>query len=175
MYTHILLPTDGSALSESAAESAVRLAKALGGRIIGLHVTPKFSTAPLEAWAYGDPDSRSRLKALFDDQGQRYLAVIRQKARDAGVPCECLCVSGESPYEEIIKTARHHKCDLIYMASHGRKGASALLLGSETAKVLTHSPVPVLVHRPLIRRSKSPREHQAGVNPRPQIRRKKKT
>jgi nucleotide-binding universal stress UspA family protein len=120
MYINILLPTDGSALSESAAESAIRLAKALGARIIGLHVTPKFSTAPLEAWAHGDRKSRSRLKALFDEQGERYLAVVQQKARDAGVRCECLCVSGESPYEEIVKTARNHKCEFIWPRMVGR-------------------------------------------------------
>lgn len=148
MYTHILLPTDGSPLSESAVESAVRLAKAVGARVTGIHVTPKFSAVRLEAWAHGDSKSRLRLKALFDKQGDRYLATIRQKAREAGVRCQCLAVSGDSPYEEIVKTARRKRCDLIYMASHGKKGTSALLLGSETAKVLTHSPVPVLVHRP---------------------------
>lgn len=147
MYKHILLPTDGSALSTSAIESGIRLAKALGAQVTGLHVTAKLGTTPLEGWARGDARTRSRLKALFAEQAKQYLAVIEAAAKKAGVRCECLCVTGDSPYEEIVKTANDKRCDLIYMASHGKRGASALLLGSETVRVLTHSPIPVLVHR----------------------------
>lgn len=147
MYKHILLPTDGSALSESAVAAGIRFAKGIGARVTGLYVTPKLLTTPLERWVHGDTKSHSQLKAIFDEQAEQYVALVKRKAKELGVRCQCLCVTGESPYEEILKAAKKHGCDLIYMASHGRKGASALLLGSETVKVLTHSRVPVLVHR----------------------------
>ena len=149
MYKHILLPTDGSALSRSAIESGIRLAKAIGARVTGLHVTAKITTTPLEGWARGDARTRSRLKEIFAEQARQYLAVIEAAAKQAGVPCECLCVTGESPSDEIVKTANDKRCDLIFMASHGKAGTFALLLGSETAKVLIHSSIPVLVHREL--------------------------
>ena len=147
MYKHILLPTDGSPLSERAVGSGIQFAKAIGARVTGLHVTPRFSTAPLKGWAHGASKSRARLQAMFNERAKQYVALIQQKARTAGVRCQGFCVAGDSPYEEIIKTAKNKGCDLIYMASHGSKGVSAVVLGSETVKVITHSPVPVLVHR----------------------------
>ncbi len=147
MYKHILLPTDGSALSEAAVAAGIRFAGEIGARVTGFHVSPKLSTMPLETWAHGNAKSRSRLKAMFDEQAERFLGSIKRKAGETSVPCRCLSVRGEFPYEAIIKAAKREGCDLIYMASHGRKGTSALLLGSETVKVLTHSPIPVLVHR----------------------------
>ncbi|HXZ95986.1 MAG TPA: universal stress protein [Burkholderiales bacterium] len=147
MYKHILLPTDGSPLSERAVESGIQFAKAVGARVTGLHITPRFSVTPLKGWAHGTSKPRARLQEIFNEHAKQYIAVIQKKARTAGVRCQCLRVPGGSPYEEIIKTARNKGCDLIYMASHGRKGVSAVVLGSETVKVITHSPIPVLVHR----------------------------
>lgn len=147
MYKHILLPTDGSALSERAVGSGIQFAKAMGARVTGLHVTPRVSTTPLEEWAHATSKPRSQLQTMFNKRAKQYVAVIQEKARSAGVRCQGLCVVGDSPYEEIIKTARNRGCDLIYMASHGKKGVSAVVLGSETLKVITYSPVPVLVHR----------------------------
>jgi nucleotide-binding universal stress UspA family protein len=147
MYKHILLPTDGSALSASAIESGVRLARLLGSRITGLHVMARRGANPLETWAHGDVETQVRLRELFDTQAQRYLAFVATAARGAGVECDCLRVSDESPAAAIVRTAEDRGCDLIYMASHGKAGASALLLGSETAKVLIQSAIPVLVHR----------------------------
>lgn len=146
MYRHILLPTDGSALSRSAVESGIRLAKTLDAKVTGLHVVAKFAAISLDA-RMRDATTRTRLKAMFAEQAKQYLAVIERAAKAAGVRCECLCVSGDSPADEIVKTAKASRCDLIFMASHGKAGTSALLLGSETAKVLIHSPIPVLVHR----------------------------
>jgi len=80
-------------------------------------------------------------------QTREYLAVIEKEAKAAGVPCECFSISSNSPYTAIIKAAEDKKCDLIFMASHGRKGIAAVLLGSETIRVLTHSKIPVLVYR----------------------------
>lgn len=147
MYKHILLPTDGSELSKRAIACGVRLAAALGAKVTGLHVTPRIAATALEQWARGEKGRRPRLAAIFDEQAKQYLSDIEAAAEKAGVRCECLRVNGDFPYEQILKTAANEGCDLIYMASHGKRGTSALLLGSETAKVLTHSPLPVLVHR----------------------------
>jgi nucleotide-binding universal stress UspA family protein len=147
MYKNILLPTDGSALSESAIESGIRLAKKLGARVTALHVTANIASTPLEACMRGDSSTRARLKEIFAAQARQYLAAIERAAKAEDVRCECVAVTGDSPAEAIVKIAAAKRCDLIYMASHGKAGTSALLLGSETAKVLTHSPIPVLVHR----------------------------
>lgn len=147
MYKNILLPTDGSELSKRAIAAGVRLASAVGAKVTGVHVTPKLAATGLEQWAVGEKGRRSRLVAIFDEQAKHYLGEIEAAAQKAGVRCECICVAGDSPYVQILKTAANAGCDLIYMASHGKHGASALLLGSETVKVLTHSPIPVLVHR----------------------------
>ncbi|MGZ5093809.1 MAG: universal stress protein [Burkholderiales bacterium] len=147
MYKHILLPTDGSELAKRAIESGVRLAKSVGARVTGLHVIAKLGSSSLERWAFGEAKSRVRMEAILAEQAEKYIAMIESAAKKAGVRCECICVTGGAPYEEIIKAATSRGCDLIYMASHGKRGESALLLGSETAKVLAHSPIPVLVHR----------------------------
>jgi nucleotide-binding universal stress UspA family protein len=147
MYKHILLPTDGSALSRSAIDSGIRLAKVLGARVTGLYVMAKPRSTALDVSMGGDAKTRSRLKEIFAEQARQYIAVIESAAKQADVRCECLCVTGDSPAEEIVKAANAKGCDLIFMASHGKAGTSALLLGSETAKVLIHSAVPVLVHR----------------------------
>ncbi len=138
-------------LSTRAIASGIRLAKTVGARITGLHVTPKFAASALDQWARGKRGTKTRLAEIFNEQAKHYLAAIETKAAKAGMRCECLRVTGDAPPEEILKTAANKGCDLIYMASHGKRGASALLLGSETAKVLTHSRIPVLVHRELRR------------------------
>ena len=147
MYKHILVPTDGSELSRAAISGAIGLARALGAHVTGFLVIPARPVTALEAWVRGSPESAPRLEALFKENARRYLAEILDCARDAGVRCKCVHVTGEQVYEEIIRAAIARRCDLIYMASHGRKGTSDVILGSETVKVLTHSPIPVLVHR----------------------------
>ncbi|RPI45788.1 MAG: universal stress protein, partial [Betaproteobacteria bacterium] len=121
--------------------------RALGARLTGLHVIPPGPLTPLEAWAHGSRGSAAQLEALFRDNARRYLADLRDCARSAGVRCQCVQVAGADVYDAIIKTAIARRCDLIYMASHGKKGTADVILGSETVKVLTHSPIPVLVHR----------------------------
>lgn len=147
MYKHILVPTDGSELSHAAAAGAIELARALGARITAFHVTPQPPASVLEAWVHGSRESALQLEALFEANARRYLAKIRDRAREAGVRCQCVHLAGVQVYDEIIKAARARHCDLIYMASHGRRGTADVILGSETIKVLTHSPIPVLVHR----------------------------
>jgi nucleotide-binding universal stress UspA family protein len=147
MFKHILLPTDGSKLSGRAVKRGIDLAREGKGRITALHVLPEFKLMVDDGITMISP----ALKKRFDDEGraraQKLLDEIARQARTRGVRCATRCVSGDSPYQEIIRVARKEKCDLILMASHGRRGISSLLLGSETSKVLLHTKVPVLVVR----------------------------
>lgn len=147
MVTHILIPTDGSAASNHAIAHAVAMAKAFGARLTGLFVTPAPTPLVFEGMLpvdYMQPEEHAALSARA---AQRYLGVIEQAAQQAGVAFEGLRVTGEYPAEAILDTAAKHKCDLIVMASRGRRGLAGVLLGSETHKVLTLAKVPVLVCR----------------------------
>lgn len=145
MYKRILIPTDGSKLSESAIGHGVALAKSLGAEIIGLTVLPTFSVFAVEPMLITNtPEQHERDCAAV---AERYLAAVTSAARAAGVRCDVVHVLHDDPYAAIIETATARGCDLICMASHGRKGVAGLLLGSETTKVLTHSKIPVLVCR----------------------------
>jgi nucleotide-binding universal stress UspA family protein len=145
MYKHILLPTDGSELSAKALRDGFRFAKETGARVTALHVTPPFyptEVTPSTLAAHSrEHDERSK------ESARRALGAAEEAARVAGVPCTTIHRVGDGPSEEIIKVATESGCDLIFMASHGRRGVKALLLGSETNKVLTHSTIPVLVTR----------------------------
>jgi nucleotide-binding universal stress UspA family protein len=147
MYRNILVPTDGSKLSVKAVKQAVKLAKTLGAKITGFYAAPDFSST-----YYGDgyilraPSAGDHAEAV-KQQARKYLSAIEVEAEVEKVPCEVLHAISDSPYEAIIDAARKKKCDLIFMASHGRRGLSGLVLGSETQKVLIHSKIPVLVCR----------------------------
>jgi nucleotide-binding universal stress UspA family protein len=145
MYTHILIPTDGSVLSDMAARQGVAFAKSINAKVTAITVSP-----PFHIFA-ADPvmvtDTREQYEKDCEVRAERYLGVVKEAAQTAGVPCEGLHTIDDHPYVAIIDTARDKACDLIFMASHGRKGVSALVLGSETMKVLTHSKIPVLVCR----------------------------
>lgn len=145
MYKHILIPTDGSELSERAVEQGVALARSINARVTGITVFPTF-----HAFAVGPmmvTDTREQYREDCERQGAKYLQVVEHAAKAAHIPCEVMQVMHDDPYRAIIAAANEKGCDLIFMASHGRKGAAALLLGSETTKVLTHSRIPVLVYR----------------------------
>lgn len=145
MFKHILFPTDGEAPSVAALAPCLALAKYHGARVTALHVTAPFrvlSTRP-EVLA-GTPDDYAAASA---ERARARLEPVAAAAAAQGVPCETLTVEHEHPYEAIIDTARQRQCDLVAMASHGRRGLQALLLGSETQKVLTHCHLPVLVFR----------------------------
>ena len=147
MFRHILLPTDGSKISTKAVTRGIDLAKKNRARVTAIHVVPEFKLMVDDGITMLSP----ALKKRFEDEGrkraQEMLDEIAKQARARGVRCATLCVAGDSPYQQIIAAARRKKCDLILMASHGRRGLSSLLLGSETAKVLLHTKVPVLVVR----------------------------
>ena len=146
MFKHVLLPTDGSKLSENAIRMGVQLAKTMNAKVTGFHVMPEFhvftyKTEMLE-------DTRREFAKDSTAHAAQYLSVIETASQAAGVPFEGISANHDHPYEAIVGVARERGCDLIVMASHGRKGVQAVLLGSETQKVLTHSHVPVLVCRP---------------------------
>lgn len=145
MFKHILLPTDGSDISKSAISYCIAFAKEIGARITGLHVLPEFHTVTYHTEML--IDTSEQFEKEFLTHAKQYLAQIERAASEAGVACSTYYVTNDHPYEEIIKAAQQRECDLIMMASHGRKGVRALLMGSETQKVLTHSQIPVLVYR----------------------------
>lgn len=145
MFKHLLLPTDGSPQSEDAIRQGIALAKETQARVTGIHVVPEFHVFTYRTDMLED----TRAEYVRDSQAQaaKILQSVENAARDAGVPCDTVCAVSDEPYEAIIRTADEKGCDLIAMASHGRKGLKGLLVGSETQKVLTHSHQPVIVLR----------------------------
>ena len=145
MYTNILIPTDGSELAGKAVEHGIALAKRIGAKATVLTVLPPFHTFTIDAQMIEDTPARYR--ARMEGHAEKILGAVAHAAQAAGLACETVQVEHEHPYRAIIDTAELKVCDLIVMASHGRHGISAIVLGSETVKVLTHCKVPVLVHR----------------------------
>jgi nucleotide-binding universal stress UspA family protein len=147
MFKNILIATDGSKLSDKAVVHAIDLAQALGARLTAFYAAPDF---PLPAYADGvvyEPVSRKEYTKLAAEDAQKILDAVIAKAAAAGLECKTAYSIAAAPWEAILAAAKKHKCDAIVMASHGRRGVSALLLGSETQKVLTHSKLPVVVVR----------------------------
>jgi nucleotide-binding universal stress UspA family protein len=145
MFKHILIPTDGSDLARKALLYAVQIAKESKAKVTALTVRPPYVIGSMDMiGVVGGQDE-------FEAETQRYaeyaLTQARMAGEAAGVPVEAIQDVGDQPYRAIIECAKANDCDLIVMASHGRRGMSALLLGSETSKVLTHSHIPVLVFR----------------------------
>ncbi len=145
MYKHILIPTDGSELSDKAVVQGIALAKTLGAKITALTVTEPFRLFSMDPMIVTDTSVEHERHAR--QYADRIGVAVSNAAKAANVGCEIVHMEHEHPFEAIIKTAGSSGCDLILMASHGRRGAAALLLGSETLKVLTHSKIPVLVYR----------------------------
>lgn len=147
MFKHILVPTDGSEFSRQTAQRAISFAKEAGAKITVFFAKPEYPITYYGEGALIDPTSPEKFAALMDEQAATYLGDIASLCGEAGVPCATVSTTSDVPYEAIIAAAEEAGCDLIFMASHGRRGLSALLLGSETNKVLTHSKIPVLVYR----------------------------
>ena len=148
MYKHILVPTDGSKLAKEASQAAIELARSLGARVTGFFAAPPATPIVFKGLlpaGYATPEEHEE---NIRKAAQSYLAAIEKAAKSAGVPCEVLTVTSDYPADAIIATAKKRRCDLIFMASHGRRGVRReSLLGSETQKVLSESPLPVLVYR----------------------------
>lgn len=149
MYRNILLPVDGSELSQRAARECIAVAKSGGARVTALHVVSHFHLH-YQPWA-APKSVHDRIEREHETEAAqaawKMVDMLVQQIRSEGVECEGAVVVGYHPYEEIIKEAESRKCDLIVMASHGYRGLHAVLLGSETVKVLTHTKTPVLVVR----------------------------
>jgi nucleotide-binding universal stress UspA family protein len=145
MYKRILIPTDGTEFSERAIRHGIDLAKLVQANVVGLTVTrPLHSAVPIRLIP---KDLAGVIHAETAKQANDRLAVIARLAGEAGVQVENVQKSDDHPWKAIIDTAKDRGCDLIVMASHGRRGLSGAVLGSEAHKVLTHSPTPVLVVR----------------------------
>jgi nucleotide-binding universal stress UspA family protein len=132
MYDRILVATDGSTLSKKAVRGAIGLASSLGAELVLLHVVPRYPTSYFEGGSSVSSEDVSRIETQWAESGQAIIDTAQQAAEAQGV---------------IMAAAKKHKCGLIVMASHGRKGIKRILLGSETQQVLTYSAIPVLVLR----------------------------
>jgi nucleotide-binding universal stress UspA family protein len=147
MFKHILIPTDGSDLSKKAVKKGIEFAKTIKARITTIHVVPEFRIMADESFVSLTPEAKKRFEEESLRRAKKMLDSVVQQAKAQGVRCDAVAEANDLPYQQIIATAKSSKCDLILMASHGRRGIASVLLGSETAKVLTHSTIPVLVVR----------------------------
>lgn len=147
MFKHILVPTDGSPLSEDTVARAVSFAKDAGARITFFYAQPDFPMPIYGEGALIDPTTPEQFAKAAEEEARKILGKAKTRADSEGVAADTDTVVNEVPYEAVIDAAKRQGCDLIFMASHGRRGIAGLLLGSETQKVLTHSTIPVLVYR----------------------------
>ena len=146
MFKHVLIATDGSPVSNKAAKAGIALARALGAK-----VTAYYAAEPMPAiYAEDYGLDQNVIEGIEDSarrQGQKHVDAIGKMAKASGVPFASVVTKANTAYEGIIDAARKRKCDVIFMASHGRRGLSKLIIGSVTQKVLTHSKIPVVVYR----------------------------
>ncbi len=147
MYQRILIPTDGSKLSHKAAQTGLELAELMGADVVALNVVPKYPVSYFEGSVSAGAQETQRLEKLWAEKAEAVVAELKGQAEAKGLKAKAVTMRSDLVAESIIAAAKKHKCDLIVMASHGRKGLKRLLLGSETTNVLTHSPLPVLVLR----------------------------
>ena len=143
MFKHLLLPTDGTILSERAVHVGIELARSLGARVTALHVIAPFQMLTYQTGMLEETRTVYERDSLA--HAGRYLDFVAKTAAESAVACETMTESRDDIYQSIIDVARARACDLIVMASHGRRGIAGLLMGSQTQHVLTHSHTPVLV------------------------------
>lgn len=147
MYKKILVPTDGSPLSKKAMRSAIALAASLGAEVVALNVVPRYPTSYFEGALDIAPSEVARVERQWAEQGQALAEEVSKAASRAGVRAKATTLRSDLVAEAILAAAKKNRCDLVVMASHGRRGLKRLLLGSETQHVLTHGNIPVLVLR----------------------------
>lgn len=145
MFKHILIPTDGSELSTKAIENGIKFAAGIGASVTGITVVPNLHLLDYQLEIL--EETRQTLNEAAKSRAHAILEVLSKAAKAANVECKTEAVVHDNPYKAIIETAEKRGCDLILMASHGRRGIGGVLLGSETHRVLTHSKIPVLVLR----------------------------
>ena len=147
MFKHLLIPTDGTELSETAIKAGIQFAKEIGARVTAFYAAEEYPVPPFGEYVPPDLLSPKEFRANEELRAKRILNVVEDVARQADVPCSTASEVSFSPWSAIVKAAEEKGCDLIFMASHGRRGIASLLLGSETNRVLTHTKIPVLVYR----------------------------
>lgn len=147
MYRKILVATDGSTLSKKAVSHAIDLAQLAGAELLALKVVPRYPQSYFEGGLALQAGEIARIEKQWAEEGQTVVEEVSAQAQAKGVQAKAVTVKSDIVSDAIIAAARKHKCDLIVMASHGRRGVKMLLLGSETQQVLTHSHIPVLVLR----------------------------
>jgi nucleotide-binding universal stress UspA family protein len=145
IFQHILLPTDASELSNAASARGIDFAKALHARVTGIFVVPEHYPSYFHKGT--TPELKKQAQEEWRAYAQKHLSNLAAEAEAKGVACDGVVAVADDPYEAVVDTAGQKNCDLILMASHGRKGIGAVLLGSVTQKVLIHSKIPVLVYR----------------------------
>jgi len=150
MFRHLLVPTDGSELSQLAVDQAVQMASEIDAKITFFHVQPSYYGRP-DVALYGeglvlDPLMPEQFSKANADYAESVLGAAKAKASAKGVEADGATSVNAVIYEAILEAASDHQCDLIFMASHGRRGLAGLVLGSETQRVLTHAELPVLVY-----------------------------
>jgi nucleotide-binding universal stress UspA family protein len=144
MFKHILVPTDGSALSQKAVDGAIDLAQSVGARITAYACLPLYPYSPFADVAVEPP---ANFHARAEREARAHLSAVERAAAEVGVPCVPVTSVESAPYLGIIDIAEREDCDVIFMSSHGRRGLTSLLIGSETQRVLTHTSIPVIVYR----------------------------
>ncbi len=147
MFNSILVPTDGSKLSQKAIEKAILLASTTGASLVALHVYPKFGGGPYGTVGHAKDAMADVHMRHHEAQAAKMFDGVARLASAADVKLDCVLAEGDDVHQQILAVARKRRCDLICMASHGRRGLAGVVLGSETQKVLTHSALPVLVVR----------------------------
>ncbi|HTH94363.1 MAG TPA: universal stress protein [Rhodocyclaceae bacterium] len=147
MFKHLLVPTDGSELSDKTVASAAQFAAEIGARVTLLYVRPDYPVSYFGEGALVDPSTPENFAEMTQKVASEILTRSQAVVETKHVTCTTHAIINDLPWEGIIATAESERCDLIFMASHGRRGLASLLLGSETQKVLTHSAIPVLVYR----------------------------
>jgi nucleotide-binding universal stress UspA family protein len=147
MFKRILLPHDGSDLSKKAVRKGVEFAQSIGATVVGFFSPEDYQVTLYSEYVPPNLISKKEFEAQAKRTAEKYLDYVKKMAAAAAVPCETYYVTSVTPWEAIVDAAKKKKCDLILMASHGRRGLSGLLLGSQTQRVLTHSKIPVLVCR----------------------------
>ncbi|QXL84590.1 universal stress protein [Comamonas sp. NLF-1-9] len=147
MYQRILIATDGSPLSDKAVEHGLQLAALSRGRVLALRVLPRYPRKFFDGGLALDEQQIRQIEEQWRDEAQAALARVKKRGSEEGVMVKTLTPRSDQVAEAILAAARKNGCDLIVMASHGRRGVKRLLLGSETQNVLTHAEIPVLVLR----------------------------
>jgi nucleotide-binding universal stress UspA family protein len=145
MYQRILVPTDGTALSKKAVTSAIALAQLCGAELVALQVVPRYPQSYFEGGIALAAADIKQVEKTWGDAAQVVVDAVKKAAQAKGVEAKAVVVRSDIVSDALLATAKKYKCDLVVMASHGRKGIKRLLLGSETQHVLTHASIPVLV------------------------------